>query len=152
MAERYQRNLFVHVNKYQRIIIFSVMFPSILSLLIALASLYYIRYVAGHLVFFSNIDINHTDMFIPWFMDMQRSLAMCSWVLLGVGLILLGIIVWSFKVSNQLVGPYERVVKELDEVLTGKNKKPIVLRNKDEMFSDLVKRINELISRLPDNV
>ena len=66
-----------------------------------------------------------------------------------ISFLMLAAIVWSFDFSNKLLGPHDRIVNELDDVLAGKGKKPIVLRRGDDMFMDLVKRINILVEKLP---
>ena len=47
--------------------------------------------------------------------------------------------------SNSIVGPYERVLRELDDVLSGQKKDHIGTRKNDELFGEMVKRINALI-------
>lgn len=48
-------------------------------------------------------------------------------------------------ISNRLTGPLRRIETELDEVLDGKGRKTIVIRNSD-VLSPLVARINRLIA------
>jgi nitrogen fixation/metabolism regulation signal transduction histidine kinase len=56
---------------------------------------------------------------------------------------------WTYYVSNKIVGPFERVLREVDDILAGKGKNKIGIRSKDGMFEELVKRINALVERLP---
>jgi len=52
--------------------------------------------------------------------------------------------------SSDLVGAFERITRELDEVIEGKEKKIIRARIPDELANELLKRINILIQRIPD--
>ncbi len=69
------------------------------------------------------------------------------WIL--ISLAFLFIVLWTYYVSNKIVGPFERVLREVDDILAGKGKKNIGIRSKDGMFEELVKRINALVERLP---
>ena len=68
---------------------------------------------------------------------------------MAISLAFLFIVLWAYYVSNKIVGPFERVLREVDDILAGKGKKKIGIRSKDGMFEELVKRINALVERLP---
>jgi len=59
------------------------------------------------------------------------------------------VVFWTYFASNKIVGPYERILRELDAILDGGPKKAIGTRKGDEMFSEILKRINVLIEKLP---
>jgi len=84
-----------------------------------------------------NNRFNTLHMAIPWF-------------LMTTSIVLLVVVCWTYKISNRLVGPYERVLREIDGVLEGKGKKIIVARKGDMLFEELLKRVNELINRMPE--
>ena len=51
----------------------------------------------------------------------------------------------SVKFSSRMVGPYERIIREMDEVIDGGRTAPLKLRKNDDFFKDLVTRVNKLI-------
>jgi hypothetical protein len=55
------------------------------------------------------------------------------------------ILIISHKISHQIVGPFDRILRELDENWREKRGEPIRLRKGDK-FQPLVERINRLIA------
>lgn len=70
-------------------------------------------------------------------------------ILLVLPLIFLLVIVWAYTITNKLVGAFDRILKELDEVIAGKQKRHLSVRKGDELAEEVVRRINLLIDRLP---
>jgi len=54
--------------------------------------------------------------------------------------------IFAYRKANKLVGSIPRVIREIDEVLTGTKKTPITLRTGD-LLTELIDRINALIKR-----
>ena len=69
-------------------------------------------------------------------------------VLLATPVLIIALLVFALKLTHSLVGPYERIIRELDGCLSGKGKKRIHLRDGDK-FDSLVDRINRLLDRIP---
>ena len=149
MEKKYQRKLLSTTNPFQSRIIISVMIPAVIACIMCLSMLCYVYYVAQHLALFSRADASWPDIFMPWFLDVSQFLKMVPGMLLIITGLMLGAAMWSFYFSNKLVGPYIRIIRELDDVVGGKSKKPIILRKDDDMFAELFKRINQLIEKLP---
>ena len=149
MATQHKRNPFLNTNEYQRRIIFSITVPSIIACGVCLATMVYIHYISSHIIFYSHVDFNKPEIYIPWFLDLNRFSSMIPSFLFMISFLMLAAIVWSFDFSNKLLGPHDRIVSAIDDVLAGKGKAPIVLRRNDDMFQELVKRINVLIEKLP---
>ena len=120
MPAQFKRNPFLNTNSYQQ-----------------------------RIIFYSHIDFNRPEIYIPWFLDLNRFTSIIPWILLMIGFLMLAAILWAFDFSNKLVGPYERVVREMDEIIAGKSKKEITFRQGDDMFIELFKRVNALIQKLP---
>lgn len=57
------------------------------------------------------------------------------------------IVFLSYKITHRIVGPFDRILKELDECIDGKKRDLIVLRTNDK-FQPLVDRINKLLSQM----
>ena len=149
MKKKCQRKLLNPTNPFQNRIIISVMIPAVIACIMCLAMLCYVYYVAQHLALYSRADASWPDMFMPWFLDVSQFLRMAPGMLLIITGLMLGAAIWSYYFSNQLVGPYNRIIRELDDVVSGKSKKPIILRKDDDMFAELFKRVNQLIEKLP---
>ncbi|MBU4311698.1 MAG: hypothetical protein KJ706_03140 [Candidatus Omnitrophica bacterium] len=60
---------------------------------------------------------------------------------------ILAILLSAYKISHRMVGPFDRVVREIDEYLKGNKQNHIVLRKGDK-FRPLVDRVNRLIDKV----
>jgi len=56
----------------------------------------------------------------------------------------------SFIISRNMVGAFERIVRELDEVIEGKRVGPLTARRYDVLAKDLLQRVNVLIEKRRD--
>jgi len=69
-------------------------------------------------------------------------------VLLGAASILMFVVIfWTLRISNRHFGSYDRIIDDLDNVLSGTKKWPLETRKDDVIFEKLVKRINVLIEK-----
>ncbi len=116
----YRRSLLFHINDFQKRLIFPVLLSCLFSQ-VCITYLYCYSY---------NDQYYFLKMALPWIL---------------ISLAFLFIILWTYYVSNKIVGPFERVLWEVDDILAGKGKKKIVARKGDVMFEELVKRINALV-------
>ncbi len=126
----YKRSLLFHINTFQKQLILPVMLSCLFSL-VCLAYLYFYSDV-GRLIY--SDQYYFVKMALPWIL---------------ISLAFLFIVLWTYYVSNKIVGPFERVLREVDDILAGKGKKKIGTRKGDVMFEELVKRIDALVERLP---
>ena len=60
---------------------------------------------------------------------------------------LIFIILWVYYKTNKIIGPHERIIRELDETIAGKRKGSLTVRQDDHMFGELVERINTIIEK-----
>ena len=67
-------------------------------------------------------------------------------LLLATPAIIIALMVIAHRLTHSLVGPFDRIVRELDDRLNNNKREPIVLRKKDK-FLPLVERINKLLAR-----
>ncbi len=146
-AQQFKRLLFVNVNKYQQ----QILLPALIICLISCAgvfyTLYYINSVDKNLSVLCHIDVTQLTKDVPSFMRMHSFNKVVPWILFSMTTVLLGIICWMFFVSNRILGPSVRILKELDDILSGKRQDPLGTRPGDEFFEELLKRINALIQR-----
>ena len=131
-----KRNIFLHLNKFQRKILLPVLISSLAACNVIVLSLALFYFPADHTLI-PGLTVNDLKFFLPW-------------LLLTVSLIIVFLIFWTYYISNRMVGPYGRVLKDLDDVVAGKSKKEIKARKGDEMFEELLKRVNTLIRKLPE--
>ena len=73
-----------------------------------------------------------------------------AFALLSILLLYLGCgFLWAYAVSNDVVGPFDRIIRELDEVIEGGARQPITVRQRVELAQQLLKRVNVLVKNLP---
>lgn len=132
---QFKRNIIFHTNKYQRRILIPVLGCAFLACNLALMCLAYFYYSENKGKIF-NVSFEQFKFFVPWFV-------------IGASCLLLFFLLWTYYISNKMVGPFHRVIKELDDILETKSKKRIMTRPGDELFEELLKRINTLVDRLP---
>lgn len=51
-----------------------------------------------------------------------------------------------YKITHRIIGPFDRIVRELDEYADGKRRDPIIVRKGDK-FEILVEKINKLLNK-----
>ncbi len=163
MPQKMKRNPIFRANRFQKRIIYPVLLASCFACLIAIMCMVYffllqdekplvIReyYENGALLsqqFFRDegpisrwtakiyaFDLSDFRKFIPLFTA-------------AIVLLLIFVIYGTLYITSKVIGPVERVIYELDEVLSGRKSTPIVIRRGDEMFDEILKRINALIKR-----
>ena len=66
------------------------------------------------------------------------------WVL--VPIIICAILFIAFKMTHRIMGPFDRIVRELDELIAGSKTTPIKIRD-DDKFCPMVDRINTLLQK-----
>ena len=137
MAQKFKRNQFIHVNKFQKRILYIVLFPSWLACIISFSSIEYFYYFSGTAPILWTGYIAPLDAAVPW-------------IFLGLCVIAFVIAVWSYYVSNKLVGAFERILSELDQILEWKEtKRHLSAREGDFLVWELLKRINALMDKIP---
>ena len=126
MKKEFKRDPFFNVSRFQE----RILFPFYLMCLLLCTCLGYFDYLLIKEPFFE-----HREKYL---------------ILIGLsGLLSLGLISlvwWATVISNKIVGPHERIIEELDGILTGNKKHPLYTRKGDEMYEELIKRINLLIA------
>lgn len=58
--------------------------------------------------------------------------------------LIITILIIAYKITHKIIGPFNRIIQELDEHLEGKKEGGITIRKPDK-FSPLVERINKLL-------
>lgn len=139
MTRRHRRGRDFFANPLHREIFFLVSFASILpALIIAVALFYLIFNITADAV---GIPESIVYNIIP---AAKRVVLIVS---LAAPLVIAVILAAVHKVTHQIVGPFDRIIRELDECLQGSKKDRILLRKNDK-FWPLVNRINDLLDKL----
>ena len=137
MSEMYKRKKYLNTNKYQRQIIRLAIVPSLAICVIIsiMIKVYHMRLI-DVLLFGSFVEgVNFVN---NWSIFLLASL----WSFF------IFIVMWAFVVSLRLVGAFNRIIKEMDDVISGKNIKHIGARPRDHLANELLKRINVLIDKM----
>jgi len=128
--KKIKRTTIFHVSKAQRIFFYPVIVAFFLGCVVSWLSLTY--FVIGEYLLDSDFD----------------QLRKVILVLLGVASILMFVVIfWTLRISNRHFGSYDRIIDDLDNVLSGTKKWPLETRKGDVIFEKLVKRINVLIEK-----
>ena len=129
-----KRNLF-RLNRFQKPIVELILFPFVLIFAVLFLNILFFYYEIAH------------NLYSTEFMDIRVMSQRVIAALLILWISSLFVIIWSHRASNRLVGPFERILKELDEVIETRGKKMITAREGDDLANELLKRINILIER-----
>ncbi|MFC1594597.1 hypothetical protein ACFL38_04650 [Candidatus Omnitrophota bacterium] len=123
-------------NKMHRELFLLASCAAIVPTLLTAVSLFYLIFhlTAEQMIFPEAIAYN----IIP----VARRVAMIMYI--AVPLTVTLILTVAHKVTHRIVGPFERVVRELEEHIQGTRTGPIVLRNNDKL-KPLVDKINVLL-------
>lgn len=132
MTDENKRSL-VQVNKFQKLIIVPIIiFCAIAGIMVYLTLEYNIR-----------ISINPKEATILSIDALQFKEAV-PYMIISIAAMLICIVGWTYYITNRIVGPHNRIIKELDDLIDGSKEGPITVRKDDKMFSELVSRINKI--------
>ena len=130
-----QRQLFTRVNRFQRPIIRIVIASSFVTIILAACAAY--------------LYYDTTEIIIHPFKEISFLKITVLVLLMILPLAFYFVIVNAYRVSNRLLGPFERVLEELDTIIEKREKRHIQARQDDELAEEILKRVNTLIDRLP---
>ncbi len=120
--------------------IFSLVFSAAIipTVIVAVSLYYFIFYVTAEQIGIPETIAYHI---VPAANKVTKML------LLVIPTVIAFILVIAYKITHSIVGPYDRVIRELNETLGGERKGPIMLR-KNDRFWPLVSAINDLIQKI----
>ncbi len=133
------RRALLHTTKHQRQIIRLSVVPSTIFCVVMYFLLHAFQNEVGEAIYTAS-DVASIKFVSEW------AFALLSMVLLYLGCGFL----WAYAVSTDVVGPFDRIIRELDEVIDGGARQPITVRQRDEFAQELLKRVNVLVKNLPD--
>ena len=139
MSQKENRRKRFFANQLHREIFFIVFWGTLLPTLVSAGGLFYLIFTitADQLAFPEAIAYN----LIP---VLQKVTAI---IIIVIPIAILIILYLAFRISHKIVGPFDRIIRELDERLRRIKSGPIILR-KDDKFSPLVEKINQILEKI----
>lgn len=144
-----KRNPVFHLNKFQQRLLFPVIIICIITSCILIFVMLYISYIGEHFALLASTTQQDIQWAVPWFLDMGRYNLVIPVLMLVIAGMLVLMVCWAYHITHRIIGPHERVIRELDEVIAGTREEPIIVRQGDDAYKELLKRINILIKKLP---
>jgi hypothetical protein len=131
-------------NKYQEKIVLLSFIPSFCILFVFTVSLFFIRSEIVNNVR-NGVHLNYAFVLMHW---IHHSYNYIIWGVCGIFILSA---IWAFKIAHELLGAFNRIIKELDEVIEGRRTKSISARPEDGLAQELLKRINVLAQHYIDH-
>lgn len=137
MSGQSKRRLFSINNEYQaRIVLLAVVPPLVIAL--SLTAAIFIMDAQFNRLVAEQSPAFWAQTIADWFYA----------VVYFVFFLLILSLIYSFIFAQNLVNPFGRVIREMDEVLASGNKRVITARPHDELANELLQRINAFIARM----
>lgn len=134
------RNIFSTANRYQDKIVFLSFFPSVFIFLTFIL----VVMIGNPIITKAIFNGSYPEI-------VKLILSFTGAIIFLLCLILLMSMILSFIISHHIVGPFGRIIKELDSIIEGNSTKPITSRPGDDLAKDLLKRINVLVAAYVKN-
>lgn len=135
MQKKKMKRTFVpRFNKYQRKLLYPILLSSCLASFIGILCLLSMHMLESPANNIFNLPRISFKIFVTWGM-------------VGICSIMFFIFLWMYNIIQKIVGPFARIIRELDEIIKGDKKELLTVRKDDEMFIELLERINKLINR-----
>ena len=65
----------------------------------------------------------------------------------SIPVVVLALLIFAYRMSHAMLGPFDRIIKEIDDRIKGKKTGDITIRRKDK-FRPLVDKINRLLHKI----
>ena len=139
MKKKADRRKQIFANKIHREVFLFISAASLLPVSIATFLLYYLNFgiVSREIGIPEAIAYN----IIPAAKRVLIILSLAAPISIAV------LLVTAYKITHKIVGPFDRILREVDEHISGKRKGHIVARKTDTLFP-LVNRINKLLDKI----
>jgi heme/copper-type cytochrome/quinol oxidase subunit 2 len=136
---RDNRKKALFANKMHKGIFFFVFAAALVPAIIVTILLYYLIFQI------TAQEIGMPDVIAQHIMPAaQKVLAI---LFIAIPIIVAILLFFAYRITHQIIGPFDRIVRELDECLAGTKHGHIIIRKSDK-FWPLVHKINELLDKL----
>ena len=126
-------------NKMHRAIFFFVLAATLIPAIIVTVLLYYLIFQI------TAQEIGMPDVIAQHIMPAAQKVLIILFIAIPVAVVIL--LFFAYRITHQIIGPFDRIVRELDECLAGTKHGHIIIRKSDK-FWPLVHKINELLDKL----
>ena len=125
-------------NSYQRQVVFLALAPSFIlcAVITAFIIIFYESLMKMLIYSTAVVNVNEAKIY-------------CNYALIGVWLFFILTAIWVTASSKHIVGAFTRIIKALDVLIYGKERKFIHARERDALANALLERVNILIKHLP---
>ena len=103
------------------------------------------------IILYSHYQLINILLYNKGLQDIRSVNDLSIYVLVSIWCLLFLFLIWANNVASNLLGAFERIIRELDEIIENKEKRPVRARPSDELPNDLLKRINILIENIQWN-
>ncbi|HLF18370.1 MAG TPA: hypothetical protein VI749_05685 [Candidatus Omnitrophota bacterium] len=138
MGDFKNRKLFFHTNKYQRQIIRLALLPSLAFCIMISVFCLRFRFEVVDMMLYGTRSLS-LHIIDKWLVI----------IMIGLWVFFVFILCQTFKISLDLVGPFERINKDLDLTIKGEIRQHLKARDADTLAKELLQRVNVLIDNLP---
>ncbi len=137
MTQNNRRKRFF-ANKLHRNLFLLVFLAALVPTIIVTFSLYYLIF-----------NVTASQMFFPEaivYNIIPAAKKVLSILAIALPIFILIILTLAYKTTHAIIGPFDRILRELDKYIEGTRKGYIKLRKKDKLFP-LVEKINKLLDK-----
>ena len=114
MAEKFKRVILYRFNKYQKKLLYPLLLVAVLACLVTVV---FMQFFLSSISF---IDTQHFN-----YGEIRSWIGLATGVVVVTLVLLFAAIIWSCYITNKIVGPYERILRELAEAIKQKNKREL---------------------------
>ena len=132
MAKKFKRDILNNVNRPQS----KILWPFYIACLIALVCVISLVLIENPLFDASFNSQKLADSSVRGLLIAKICLG------LVIAIIFCLLVYYAFYLSNRILGAYDRILKELDQMIIGGKKRPLKVRGEDQFFNEIVRRIN----------
>ena len=139
MNDQSNRRRQFFANKFHRQVFLLFLLAALLPTALAVIALYYLIFGIAA------IEAGMPETIAYTLIPAAKKVAIV--LLSATPVIFIALLILAHKLTHTAIGPYDRIVDELDECLEGKRRGPLLVRKTDK-FLPLVERINKLLNKL----
>jgi len=139
MSDARERRKFFFANKMHRDLFVIIFCAAVIPTVITAILMYYLIF------YITSREIGIPETIAAHLIPAARQVTVILWLM--VPSVIAIILYIAHKIAHQILGPFDRIVRELDKFISGTGSGKIILRDNDK-FQPLVDRINILLERL----
>ncbi len=139
MSDSQERRKYFFANKMHKDLFWIIFCAAVVPTVITAILMYYLIF------YITTREIGIPETIAAHVIPAARQVTVVLWLM--VPTVIAIILYIAHKIAHQILGPFDRIVRELDNFISGAGGGKIILRDNDK-FQPLVDRINILLERL----